>query len=523
MLDPVSVLLTTYFVILGVLSLYGLHRLFLVALYHRHERDQVEPLRRYDDDALPVVTVQLPLFNERTVAVRLLDAVARFDYPRDRLEVQVLDDSTDETAQLVAEHVARLAATGLDIQHVRRTDRRGYKAGALEAGLQTARGEFVAIFDADFVPEPGFLRATIHHFTEPSVGLVQARWAHLNRNYSWLTRMQAMLLDAHFNVEHFARNRSGRIFNFNGTAGIWRRRAIDDAGGWQHDTLTEDLDLSYRAQLRGWKFVYLPDLDAPAELPVEMDAFKSQQYRWTKGSVQVARKLLGRIWTAPRADVPLRTKIEATIHLTANVTYLLMIVLALLIGPAVYFRASISGWNDLLFIDLPIFFFGTLAVADFFLTGQRRLGRGIGQCLLELPLCLAVGMGLAVNNSRAVLSALLRRESEFVRTPKYNVTDASGAPELRVKRYSPTRSWLPYFEVALGLYFLAAIAVALSPRVVALPSLPFLLLFAGGFLYCGLASLFPRYRRTARRRVASAGVSSAAVTLPVAVEVPDGA
>ncbi|MGE0433518.1 MAG: glycosyltransferase, partial [Planctomycetota bacterium] len=500
-----------------------LHRLFLVALYHRHEKDVVEPLRRYADAALPTVTVQLPLYNERTVAVRLLDAVARFDYPRDRLEVQVLDDSTDETADLVAAHVALLRDGGLDIRHIRRGNRTGYKAGALAAGLQSARGEFIAIFDADFVPQPGFLRDTIHHFTEPRIGLVQARWAHLNRRYSWLTRMQAMLLDAHFNVEHFARNRSGRIFNFNGTAGIWRRRTIDDAGGWQHDTLTEDLDLSYRAQLRGWQFVYLPTLDAPAELPVEMDAFKSQQYRWTKGSVQVARKLLPQIWRAPLREVPLRVRLEATIHLTANITYLLMIVLALLIGPAVYFRASISGWNDLLFIDLPIFFFGTLAVADFFLTGQRRLGRTIGQCVFELPLCLAVGMGLAVNNSRAVLSALLRRESEFVRTPKYNVTDAAGAPELKVRRYSPNRSWLPYVEVALGLYFLLAIAVAVSPGVFALPSLPFLLLFSCGFLYCGVASIFPRYRRAARRRSAAAASATALQLPPVAVEVPDGA
>ncbi len=333
--------LSLYFGCLLVLSAYGAHRWYLLWLYRRHRRDDATPARRFDP--LPRLTVQLPLYNEMYVAERLIDAVCALDYPRDRLEIQVLDDSTDETREIVSAKTAACAARGFDIVHLHRTDRAGFKAGALEAGLRVAKGDLIAIFDADFVPQPGFARELVHHFTDERVGMVQARWGHLNADYSPLTRVQSMLLDGHFVIEHTARNRSGRFFNFNGTAGIWRRRCIEDAGGWQHDTLTEDLDLSYRAQLEGWRFVFLPDHIAPAELPLEMGAFKSQQHRWAKGSIQTARKLLPRIY---RSALPWYVKLEATVHLTANIGYVLMVLLALLIVPAVWLRRRGRDLDD---------------------------------------------------------------------------------------------------------------------------------------------------------------------------------
>ena len=294
-MDPLlsRLVLAIYYLVLGTLAVYGVHRLALVALYYRTRRrsnpSEIQPAH------WPLVTVQLPIYNERYVVARLIDAVCALDYPPDRLEIQVLDDSTDETQQIAAARVARYRALGFDIHHLHRLDRNGFKAGALEAGFARARGELLAVFDADFVPQTDFLRRTVFHFADPRCGMVQARWDHINRGYSWLTRIQAIFLDGHFLIEHAARNRSGRFFNFNGTAGVWRRQAILDAGGWQHDTLTEDLDLSYRAQMAGWKFLFLPEVTVPAELPVDINAFKRQQYRWAKGSVQTARKLLRRI------------------------------------------------------------------------------------------------------------------------------------------------------------------------------------------------------------------------------------
>ena len=286
-----GVVLALYYLVLSVLALYGMHRLVLLAIFFWTRRRN--PERPPDPDLWPRVTVQLPIFNERYVATRLIDAVCALDYPRDRLEIQVLDDSTDDTRERVAACVERQRRLGFDIRHLHRTDRTGYKAGALAAGCAEARGDLLAIFDADFVPPTDFLLRTVPYFADQEIGVVQARWEHVNRDYSLLTQAQAIFLDAHFRIEHQARNRGGNFFNFNGTAGLWRRQAIDDAGGWQHDTLTEDLDLSYRAQLAGWRFLFLPDVVAPAELPVDANAFKRQQFRWAKGSVQTARKLLG--------------------------------------------------------------------------------------------------------------------------------------------------------------------------------------------------------------------------------------
>jgi cellulose synthase/poly-beta-1,6-N-acetylglucosamine synthase-like glycosyltransferase len=337
-----TLLIGAYFIVIAVLAVYGFHRSQLLYILWRTRKNAPVPKELFQEK--PLVTIQLPMFNELYVAERLLDAVALIEYPRDRLEIQVLDDSIDETRELMKKKCEALRAKGLDVIYLHRTDRSGFKAGALEAGLAVAKGEFVAIFDADFIPPPTLLLEMIDHFTDERVGMVQARWEHINRDFSTLTKVQAILLDGHFLVEHAARNRSGRFFNFNGTAGIWRKSTIQDAGGWQHDTLTEDLDLSYRAQLKGWRFVYLPQIVAPAELPVEMNSFKTQQFRWAKGSIQTMRKLLPMIW---RAKLPWKVKSEALFHLTNNFAYGFLVLLAMLSLPTLVLRSD-QDLNDVL-------------------------------------------------------------------------------------------------------------------------------------------------------------------------------
>jgi cellulose synthase/poly-beta-1,6-N-acetylglucosamine synthase-like glycosyltransferase len=422
-----SFLVGTYLAVLLILAFYGFHRSVLVFLYYRHRKNKPRPAGVFAD--LPAVTVQLPLFNEMYVVERLLDAVAQIRHPRDRFQIQVLDDSTDETRDICQRKIAELAVSKpeLDIEYVHRTDRSGFKAGALDNGLRTAKGELVLIFDADFLPQPDVLERTIDHFVDPKVAVVQCRWDHVNRDFSALTEVQALMLDGHFVMEHAGRNRSGRFFNFNGTAGIWRRSAIADAGGWQHDTLTEDMDLSYRAQLRGWRFVYLPEVAAPAELPVEMSAFKAQQFRWAKGSIQVGRKLLPTILRSKTATFA--QKSEAFFHLTNNLSYPLLLVLSLLLLPNLAFRTQ-HGIREVLTIDLPLFFGTTLSIASFYLASEREIelmmypgrGRRIQWSVLKrLPLVMSLGIGLCVNQTRAVMEALLGRETEFVRTPKHGI------------------------------------------------------------------------------------------------------
>src|SRR5215813_10552720 len=407
--------LASYFFVLIILAIYGWHRYYLVYLYLRNRGKEPLPGSRLSPQ--PVVTIQLPLFNEMYVADRLIAAVCAIQYPRELLEIQVLDDSTDETRGIAEAAVRRFAAEGIDIKYLHRTDRSGYKAGALEAGLKQARGEFVGIFDADFLPSSDFLVRLMPQFADPKVGMVQARWGHINQDYSLLTKIQSILLDGHFVLEHGGRYRSGRFFNFNGTAGVWRRVAIDDAGGWQHDTLTEDLDLSYRAQLRGWRFVFLSDLIAPAEVPVEMNAFKSQQHRWAKGSIQTCRKLLPRIL---RANVPLGVKAEAFFHLTANFNYPLMCVLSVLMAPSMVIRYNM-GWYEMLLIDVPLFFAATFSFCNFYAVCQREIYPDWRTRLKYVPFLMSVGIGLSINNARAVVEALFRKPSEFARTPKYRI------------------------------------------------------------------------------------------------------
>ena len=488
-----TLILVAYFFVLIILAVYGWHRYYLVYLYIRN-RDK-EPKPGPALSPTPVVTVQLPLYNEMYVADRLIESVCRIDYPRERLEIQVLDDSTDETRSIAEMAVRRFAAEGIDIKYFHRTDRHGYKAGALEAGLKVARGEFVTIFDADFLPDADFLTRLMPHFGDARIGMVQARWGHINQDYSLLTKIQSILLDGHFVLEHGGRFRSGRFFNFNGTAGIWRRAAIDDAGGWQHDTLTEDLDLSYRAQLRGWRFVFCSDVIAPAEVPVEMNGFKSQQHRWAKGSIQTCRKLLPQIL---RADIPLGVKAEAFFHLTANFNYPLMCVLSVLMFPSMVIRYNM-GWYEMLLIDVPLFFAATFSVCNFYMVCQREIHRDWLARLKYLPFLMSIGIGLSINNTRAVVEALLNKQSEFTRTPKYRIE--GDADEWVGKRYRQSVAVQPLIELALGLYFTMTVFYALAQGIYA--TVPFLILFQVGFLYTGLLSIVQQY---AGEEVGAAGL-----------------
>src|SRR5579862_605295 len=382
-------LLVPYFIVLILLAGYGMHRYVLVYLYYKHRKNRTtEPAAHFED--LPRITVQLPIFNEQYVVERLLEAVCKLDYPRDKLDIQVLDDSTDETVNVARGLVERYAAVGNPITYHHRTNRHGYKAGALAEGMESAKGEFIAIFDADFTPPEDFLMRTIHHFTDPKIGMVQTRWTHINRNYSFLTEVEAILLDGHFVLEHSGRARSGVFFNFNGTAGVWRRSAIEEAGGWQHDTLTEDTDLSYRAQLRGWKFLYLPDIECASELPIDMNGFKAQQARWAKGLMQTAKKILPRVW---KSDAPFHVKAEAFFHLTANISYPLMVLFSAMLLPAMIVRFY-QGWLQMLLIDLPLFLASTCSISSFYLVAQKELRpKSWWRTFLYMPFVMATGIG----------------------------------------------------------------------------------------------------------------------------------
>ncbi len=476
-------LLIPYFIVLIILAAYGGHRYWMVYLYYKHKKNKTtEPPAHFLPDDLPRITVQLPIFNEQYVVDRLLDAVCRLDYPKEKLDIQLLDDSTDETVEVACLLVDRYAALGHPVKYLHRDHREGYKAGALAEGLKTAKGEFVAIFDADFVPPPDFLLQCIHHFTDPKVGMVQTRWTHINRHYSLLTEVEAILLDGHFVLEHSGRSRSGAFFNFNGTAGMWRRSAIDEAGGWEHDTLTEDTDLSYRAQLEGWKFIYLQDVECPAELPVEMTAFKTQQARWAKGLIQVSKKILPRVL---KSDVPRSVKIEAWYHLTANLSYPLMIVLSVLLMPAMIIRFY-QGWFQMLYIDLPLFMASTFSISSFYLVSQKELfPKSWLRSLLYLPLLMALGIGLTVTNTRAVLEALVGKQTAFARTPKYRVE--SKKDKVGAKKYRKRLGWVPWIELLIGTYFALAIVYAIDNENYV--TVPFLLLFVIGYWVTGLMSL----------------------------------
>ncbi len=477
-------LLTLHLVIWLVLAAYGLHRLHLIRLHRGRGSPAPPPAAPVE---WPSVTIQLPIKDERYVVERLLNAAAAVDYPRDRLEIQVLDDSGDETAEIAAKKVAEMRSRGIDAVHVRREERSGFKAGALQHGLEEARGELLAVFDADFVPPPSILRDLVPHFGDPRVGVVQARWEHVNRDYSALARAQAISLDSHFLIEHSARMRGDRFFNFNGTAGILRKACVIDAGGWQSDTLTEDLDLSYRAQLRGWRFVFAPRVACPGELPVEMNAFKTQQHRWVKGSIQVARKLLPRIWRSP---APLSVKVEATIHLTNNTAYVFLFLLSLIVYPVVL--ASYESRNVLFTVaDVALLLTATVPVLLYFARGQREARPDWVRQIRHFPFLLSLGIGLAVNNTRAVVEGLAGSGGAFHRTPKFQI-ERRGDGWWGKGYRSPVTPWV-LLELGLGAYFVWAM-VSLARAGLYAP-LPFFALYVFGFFYVGILSLVHASRR----------------------------
>jgi cellulose synthase/poly-beta-1,6-N-acetylglucosamine synthase-like glycosyltransferase len=491
--------LIPYFVVMIILAFYGIHRYQLVWLYFRNKKNAVkwsEPPMRFAEGQLPFVTIQLPIFNEQFVIDRLIDAVCKLDYPRDRFEIQVLDDSTDETTGVAQEIVERYARgfAGMEPQpivYLHRSNRHGYKAGALDKGLDVAQGEFVAIFDADFVPPPQWVKQVIHHFAEPEIGMVQTRWTHLNRNYSFLTQVEAILLDGHFVLEHGGRSRAGVFFNFNGTAGMWRRETISTAGGWQHDTLTEDTDLSYRAQLGGWQFKYLQDVECPAELPIEMTAFKTQQARWAKGLIQTGKKILPRVL---KSNAPWHTKLEAWYHLTANISYPLMIVLSVLLMPAMIIR-SWQGLLQMLLIDFPLFIASTMSVSTFYMVSQKELyPKSWYMSMLYIPFVMALGgVGLTITNTKAVLEALFGVKSAFARTPKYSVKKKGERSQAKV--YRKRLGIVPWIELAIGCYFAWTVYYAITTE--NFFTVPFLVLFVFGYWYTGLLSLLQgRFERS---------------------------
>ncbi|WP_432799482.1 cellulose synthase family protein [Poriferisphaera sp. WC338] len=484
-----------YLGLICLISLYGLHRYWLVYLFRKNLKNRKRPMSRYED--LPKVTVQLPMFNEFAVVERIIDAACEIDYPKSKLQIQVLDDSTDDSKLIAEARCQYWQERGIDIQYIHRTDRTGYKAGALSAAMPQCTGELVAIFDADFVPPKNFLKRTVNFFTDPELGMVQTKWGHINRDDSLLTKGQAIFLDGHFIIEHTARNRSGAWINFNGTAGIWRKQAIADGGGWQHDTLTEDVDLSYRTQLAGWKFLFLPWLTCPAELPPEINSFKSQQHRWTKGSIQTALKLLPRVLKAP---VSWKIKTEAFFHLTSPMVYLYITLLAILFYPAIY--VNLNAFEDQrilgILVGMSFFALGTISGTVFYIVSQKVQRRSAWSTLIQVPILMAIGIGIALNNAIACLEALVGYETPFIRTPKYNVpglnsdTPPSEKPskqKLGVIPIPTLKRSICLLEIGLGVYMLECIRMSLiyDSTVV---SLPFLALFASGYLYVGLSSLW---------------------------------
>lgn len=485
-----------YTTVLVGLAGYGSHRLAIIFLYFKHSRKKPEPFTTFKE--LPLVTIQLPVFNEMHVVDRLLDSVSKIDYPKSKLQIQLLDDSTDETVEICREGILRLVDEGFDAQHIHRKDRTGFKAGALEHGTLSAKGEYLFILDADFVPNTDVLQKTIHYFTNDNIGMIQTRWGHLNRTFNLLTRVQAMFLDGHLELEQTARNRSGRFFTFNGTAGIWRKSCIADAGGWEHDTLTEDMDLSYRAQLKGWRFIFLNDVETPAELPVDMDGFKSQQHRWTKGSIQVCKKVLPAIW---KSNVPLFVKMEATAHLTSNFAYLLLICLCFLIYPSQQSHPAFGPFTYYI-INVPIFFFASVSVVLFYLISQKALRPSSWwKEIPYLPLLLALGIGMSINNAKAVVEALFNHQSAFVRTPKYGIALKTNA-DWKKSSYKAIKTITPFVEFLFGCFFLfVVIEAAMNGR---WSSAILLLPFPVGFFYTScssLARMLPTSGRTESRGI----------------------
>jgi cellulose synthase/poly-beta-1,6-N-acetylglucosamine synthase-like glycosyltransferase len=488
-MSPIEIaILILYGLLMAVLSVYSLHAYLMVYLYRKYRGRSDKPKRFFR--IWPRVTVQLPIYNEKFVVERLIESACALDYPRDRLEIQVLDDSTDETKELAAKIVRKHQLLGTDIVHIHRTDRTGFKAGALRQGLKTAKGQYLAIFDADFMPPPDFLRKMLPYFAAKDIGLVQARWGHLNGDSCLLTRSQTIGLDAHFVIEHGARNADGIFINFNGTAGIWRKKAIEDAGNWQDDTLTEDMDLSYRAQLAGWRFVYVNEVVCPAEVPAEIHGYKAQQYRWAKGAIQTAKKLLPRIWRAP--SLPFKVKWEATIHLTNHLVFPVMLLVALLSLPMMVIKVSSSASRGF-FIGATVFTASAFSYPLFYIYAQKEIYPDWKRRVLFLPILMAGAVGLSVTNTKAVLAALLNRRSAFIRTPKYNLMGSANKRQGGMSGYRAAFSGTVVLELLLFAYI--SFALWYSLQHLQLATTPFVLIYWLGFLFIGSLSLYQGLRR----------------------------
>ena len=480
-----NIVLISYFVSLFVLFVFGLHG-FIMIFYHNKYKNVKHT---HNENFVPIdkVTIQLPLYNEYYVVDRLINSVCEIDYPKDLMEIQVLDDSTDETVELTARIVAEKKKEGFDIEHIRRSNREGFKAGALKEGMKTAIGKYIAIFDADFIPQKEFLKKTLSFFSDEKVGMVQTRWEHINGDYSILTRAQALALDGHFVIEQSVRNKAGFFINFNGTGGIWKRECIEDAGNWEADTLTEDLDLSYRAQLNGWRFVFLKDFTSPAELPSEINALKNQQFRWTKGAIETAKKILPLVW---RSKIPLRVKLQATFHLTNNLVFPFILLAAILNVPLVFIKNS--GPHQLYFAVMSLFVLAFVSSFMFYLYSQKDIREDWRKKIVLFPLFMAGSMGFAVNNSRAVFEGLLNRKSEFVRTPKFKVEDSKDS--WLGKRYTSKKLGLSVIvELIMAVYCL--VGVAASIYFLEIAALPFQFLFFLGFAFVSLTSIKHTYSK----------------------------
>lgn len=465
-------ILFTYIGSLLILFTFGSHGFIMIYYYlkHRHKRDDFSnQLESY-----PVVTLQLPIYNEMYVIERLIKTVCEMDYPIDKLEIQVLDDSTDETVEIVDNIVREYRLQGFDIHHIHRTDRSGYKAGALKEGLKVAKGEFVGIFDADFIPRKNFLKIVLPFFKDPKIGMVQTRWEHLNRAYSLVTQIQALALDGHFVLEQQVRNKAGYFINFNGTSGVWRKECIFDAGNWEADTLTEDLDLSYRAQLKGWKFRYLTDFSTPSEVPSEINSLKSQQFRWTKGAIETARKMLFRVWMA---KLPLKTKIMCTFHLTNNIVFPFILLACLLNMPIVLIKNT--GLYDTYFLFMSVFVLAFIASFLFYLYSQKDVYDDWRSRILLFPVFMAGSMGFAINNTKAVFEALINKKSEFVRTPKYGIEGDKDKWQDKKYVHKKFVKFSVILELLVALYSLACVVV--SAVTLQISAIPFQLMYTFGF------------------------------------------
>ena len=484
-----EIILFTYIFSLCVILIFGSHG-FVMMFYHHKYRKNIHLQKETHDEDL--VTIQLPMYNEMYVAERLINAICEIDYPKDKLEIQVLDDSTDETVDIVAKAIKQKRDEGFDIQHVRRTNRLGFKAGALKEGLKFAKGKYVAIFDADFIPKVDFLRKTLKYFSNDKIGLVQTRWEHLNENYSILTKIQALALDGHFVIEQTVRNKSGFFIQFNGTGGVWLKECIEDAGNWHADTLTEDLDLSYRAQLKGWKFIYLRDFTTPAELPVEMNALKAQQFRWTKGAIETGMKLLPMVW---KGKIPFRVKLQATFNLTNNLVFPFTLLAGILNVPLIFIKNAGPYWS--FFNFMAIFVVAFISTFLFYLFSQKDVHDDWRKKIALFPLFMAGSMGFALNNTRAVIEGLMSRKSEFVRTPKFNVekkTDQSPTKNKYVAKIKIQAS--TYVELMLACYCLIGVGAAIYFMEIA--ALPFQLMFFIGFATVSIMSLKQSFTKKQR-------------------------